>query len=798
MSHLLVDVARATRLAEAGGKADGLHWLARHGHAIPPTWVAPAPVVAGLVDPARRAAIRAWLTTLIEDGAAYAVRSSADVEDGLAGSYAGQLRTELDVRGVDGVLEAMGRVADSATRPEVAGYAARAGLAPGVPRTAVIVQRMVPAVVAGVAFSKNPVTGLDEVVLEAVAGTGERLVGGGVTPDRWVHRWGEWIERPTAPVLPDAVAEAIARETRAIGRARDQAVDLEWAWDGAEVRWLQVRPITGLERIRLYSDRIAREVLPGLVKPLVWSVNVPVVNRAWIELFEEVVGPTGIPPERLARQFAYRAYFDMATLGELFAALGMPRESLELLLGLPRGSEPPRFRPSASTWRHLPRMAAMGARLATYGPRVREELRVLGRAYAELESVDPAELGEAALLDRVDALMGITERAAYANIVTPVLMNLYGRLLGRRLEAAGIDPATVDPARDRVDRTAFDPRIALDELAVAAAALDPDDRAALAAGGWAALGARPGLAAFRADLDRFVERFGHLAASGNDFSVPPWREDLDGVVRLALDHPLPATDGGGGAGPADPGWDAIAPRLPSLERPWLRSLYVRAGAFRVYREAVSFRYTHGYGLFRGTFLALGERLVTRGVLDRPDDVFYLTLDEVRALVAGSGPIDARTLVAARRAEMAAAAELELPEIIYGDDFVPRPAGAAGAGRLTGLPTSRGRHRGRATLVATTADFATVTPGDVIVIPHSDVAWTPVFARAGAIVAESGGMLSHSSIVAREYGVPCVVSVTGALRRIPAGAVVTVDGYTGDVVIEPGPDRDRPADRSSQR
>lgn len=83
------------------------------------------------------------------------------------------------------------------------------------------------------------------------------------------------------------------------------------------------------------------------------------------------------------------------------------------------------------------------------------------------------------------------------------------------------------------------------------------------------------------------------------------------------------------------------------------------------------------------------------------------------------------------------------------------------------------------------DFGRVAVGDVIVIPFSDVAWTPLFARAAAVVAEAGGILSHSSIVAREYGIPCVVSVHGACDAIPDGATVVVDGMAGTVLVEAG-------------
>ncbi len=632
--------------------------------------------------------------------------------------------------------------------------------------------------VSGYAFSRNPVTGLDEVVVEVVAGPASERTREELIPERWVYRWGDWVERPLEPLLDERVVRSIVGETRGLEAGHRHPIDVQWSWDGASVRWLEARPIAGLDGVRVYSNRIAREVLPGLIKPLVWSVNVPVVNRAWISLFEELVGPTDLTPEQLARQFGYRAYFDMAAIGRIFEILGMPRESLELLLGLPRGSEPPRFRPSVGTLRHVPRMLAAGARLASYGPRVRGELKVLAEDYARLERIDVVSLDEQGLLAYVDELMAVTERAAYANIVTPSLMNLYAKLLERTLSRAGLDPRTIDPAADRADRVAFDPLPALDELGALLDALDPDDLAALEADGASALAAREGLAELRASVDAFLERFGHLAASGNDFSSPPWREDPDGVVRMILDHR------GRRATRSDEGsWETIAAGLPALERPLARTLWVRAGAYRVYREAVSFRYTRGYALFRPAFLELGRRLADRGTFAAPDDVFFLTLDELRAVVAsGAAAHPFHDTVARRRAEMAEAETLELPEIVFGDDFVPgRPLQAAGL--LRGTPTSRGHHRGTARVVRSADDFPVVQPGDIIVIPYSDVAWTPLFARAGAVVAESGGLLSHSSIVAREHGIPCVVSLHGACARIPDRSTVAVDGYTGVVTIE---------------
>ncbi len=192
---------------------------------------------------------------------------------------------------------------------------------------------------------------------------------------------------------------------------------------------------------------------------------------------------------------------------------------------------------------------------------------------------------------------------------------------------------------------------------------------------------------------------------------------------------------------------------------------------------MSSAYTFGYGTLRPYFLEIGARLAERGALEEPGDVMYLAYDEIKTALTG---LDLRKLVADRKADMDRYADVEVPEIVYGDDWLPVPAHS---GRhLRGTGTARGQYRGPAVAVRTLTEGDRLRPGDVLVVPHSDVAWTPLFARAGAVVAESGGMLAHSSIVARETGIPAVVSVPDACRLLD-GKQVLVDGYTGDVYIE---------------
>lgn len=741
-----------------GGKARHLRWLAEQGLAVPEAVVVPYALAEELATP--HAAIRgeaalrlrSALVSRVDPALGWAVRSSAEVEDGADASYAGRFTTCLDVRTLEELVDAVELVVGSAR-----GVVVDASGRP--PRMAVVVQRQVDATTAGVAFSRNPLTGLDEVVVEAVPGLGDALVQDGVTPDRWVHRWGELTERPVEPRTDPDVIEAVARGTRRIAAAYGRPVDVEWAHDGTTLWWLQVRPITALGDVALYSNRIAKEVLPGLIPPLVWSLNVPVVNRAWVDLFTEAIGPNSIEPERLARAFGYRAYFDMGAIGEIFVALGMPRDSLELLLGLAGGTERPRFRPTATTWRRLPRLAGLALRLNGADARYRREVPLLAARLSALDGEDPAAATDAALVERLEALIALTREVAYANIVVPLLMNLYGGLIRRRATALGLDAARIDPARDLPALRALDPRHHLGEL-------------------HDALAADPGSEAVAVALAAFLERFGHLGDRGSDVSSPRWREDPAGVLRMALEPPPSAPV-------ASLGWEALAERSSPLGRPLLRRLYRRAATFRQLREEVSFEFTRSFAAMRRVFLVLGERLVARGALDGRDDVFLLSLDELLPLVRDGivpGEATAATLVARRRAEMAAAEGFDLPELIIGDDFVPRRRVASELGDLRGVPASRGTFRGPARIVRSAAEVDRVRPGDVLVVPFSDVAWTPLFARAGAVVAEAGGMLSHSAIVAREHGIPCVVSVPNA-TGLPEDAILHVDGYRGIVTVE---------------
>jgi pyruvate,water dikinase len=283
-----------------------------------------------------------------------------------------------------------------------------------------------------------------------------------------------------------------------------------------------------------------------------------------------------------------------------------------------------------------------------------------------------------------------------------------------------------------------------------------------------------GVTTLQREFERFVKQFGHLSDSGNDFSEVPWREDPDLILRMIIDFTAPVY-----AAEDKIRFEDL--KIPAARKLLLRPIYHRARQFKLHREAVSSLYTYGYGLFRDYFLALGDRFVDRGIISCREEIFFLYYDEVKNCARNTACEGrAQERIAQRIREIDEYQDIIPPSTIFGDETPPLEQRSTS--KMKGTPTSRGQYTGPVRVVHGIRDFDKVQDGDVLTIPYSDVGWTPLFTKAGAVIAESGGILSHSSIVAREYGIPAVVSVSGACR-LEDNTIVTVDGYQGVIVIQ---------------
>lgn len=777
VEEFLFPLHRKNNARDVGNKAAGLHRLRGMGMRIPETYVLIGKAYRQYQQdhPHLKDSLAGEIARKLNLSKAYAVRSSANLEDGLDNSFAGQFQSVLDVCGLEALLQAVWSIWEAARGSAVREYLGRLGIQDDELRMPVIVQEMVPAVVSGVAFSRNPITGAREVLIEAVEGPGTRLVQDGITPYRWTFQGGEFTAQPESSPIPAPVIEEIARDTTLLARRSKKAIDLEWVYDGQQVYWVQMREITALGSLPVYSNKLAREMMGGLVKPLIWSINIPMVNGAWIRMLTEVIGPNPLTPFGLAKCFHYRAYFNMGLLGEVFESLGVPAESLEMMWGVSsKAGSKFKFKPGPRLFLLFPRVARFVWDKWTLDRRLSGKLPPLELAYRDVDLQSVPRLAPHDLVARIEQLQDLNSQAAYYNIVVPLSMYIYSSIQRGQLKKLGVDPTSFDMGQNNQALSQFNPAVSLAALHQKFLALEPHLQQTVRESTFDQVMQNEQLASLHADLHGLMQRFGHLADNGNDFSSVPWRENRDIILKLVTEYPArKEEDGNGKVTLSDL-------RLPLTNRWIFHRLYRRTQRFLLYREQVSCLYSYGYGLFRPHFLALGEYFTRRGWLDQPEDIFYLEWPAIRAAAVQDAPQqDLRAAAASHKAAMEQARSAVLPAVIYGDQ--PPPLEVQSARKLTGTATSRGYCTGSVCVVNGIQDFHKVKPGDILVIPFSEVSWTPLFACAAGVIAEAGGMLSHSSIIAREYGIPAVVSVQYAMQ-LTDGTRVTVDGYKGEIIV----------------
>lgn len=287
----------------------------------------------------------------------------------------------------------------------------------------------------------------------------------------------------------------------------------------------------------------------------------------------------------------------------------------------------------------------------------------------------------------------------------------------------------------------------------------------------------------------FLATYGFRGQQEADISVESWAENpafVLSVIRTNAEAP-PSRDPALFSGAARDARRQLEERLAaSVSRSRRREFLRTAGLAQHYarnRERTKACWVRSMRLGRPLLLQLAHRAVLAGSVAQPDDVFFLTLAEVEAFATSSGH-DWRPAVAARKAEAAAMSELALPALFEAPPVMEPAAAQTTWNDLAGLGVSGGNASGPARIVrsAAAAIEAGLRPGEVLVAPFTDAAWTPLFVTAAAVVVETGGLLSHAAIVAREFGIPAVVSVKGATSIIRDGQMVSVDGRTGAVTV----------------
>jgi phosphoenolpyruvate synthase/pyruvate phosphate dikinase len=757
---------------------------------------------------------------------AVAVRSSATAEDLPEASFAGQQETYLNVSGAENVLKAAKKCWASLWTARAIGYRKQQGINTHQIALAVVVQRLIPAEVAGIMFTANPITGnRNQAVINASWGLGDAVVGGRVTADNFI------VDKKNIEVLAREIATKEIMTVRVDGDTEDQPVpenlrnvpsledhdaitlselgiqietlynmpmDIEWVLADGAFSIVQARPITALpvelvpppEEWELpkpkgrYMRASIVDLMPDPLSTLFGTMGVSLYNRAMNRMLSDVTNSKRhFLPEDLVLTIQNYAYMTVNfTAGEWWGMLSKLAPRLVKLIR----TGPSHFREVA-----LPQYQSVVEELE--GKRLVDmtEQEILDDAY---------KLMYAAMYHL--AILQIDTLGAAAGSE-----GLFTALYGRFTRQEGDPPAPAllmgfDTIPIQSEKSLYDlAKWAKSEMRMAdylrstptheieaamKEAVGPPDLPSQLWSEW---------------KTRFTQ---HLKTFGYVFY------DLDFAKPLPVDDPTPMLETlkmylhGEGSDPHERQRKLAEVREQATReiiepskglRGWMvRKAFQWATSLAMVREDSVASIGLAYPRVRTLLIELGRRILTTGAIQEPSDIFWLTEKEVEeALLAleQNRPLEALGEEIKKRRVVVEAAKKIMPPTqlppsktymgIPIEVFVPGEGGQEGD-KLKGVGASSGKATGKACVLHGPEDFDQMQPGAILVAKMTTPAWTPLFAMASAVVTDIGGPLSHGSIVAREYGIPAVLGTVMATRVIQSGWQITVDGDQGYVTI----------------
>lgn len=759
---------------------------------------------------------------LVRNGeqSAYAVRSSATAEDLPTASFAGQQDTYLNVVGPTAILRHVSRCWASLFTERAVTYRRHNGIDHRAVHMAVVVQQMVFPRASGILFTADPMTGNRRVAtVDAGFGLGEALVSGLVNPDVFKVRNDEVVaesiaakrlavealpgggteevaidpQRQGQPALTNAQVLRLVRLGRQIEAHFGRPQDIEWCLVGDDFRFVQSRPITTLfpvperddEENHVYVSVGHQQMMTDAMKPLglsMWRLTAMVPmhvagGRLFVDITPHLASPASRPGmlEMVGRS-------DPLTKDALETVLD--RE--DFIPSLPdtgpggpqaRGVRAPietdpaivtrlieRSQASVTALRHDIRTKTGPALFDFLLEAFEEHKRVLGDPL-NLQVIMAGMEATWWLNDKLYEWLG--EKNAADTLTLSAPGNITSQMGLALLDVADVIrpfPQVVDFLRG-ADDEGF-----LDGLAKVTGGAEARDA-----------------------IEGYLDRYGMRCVGEIDITRPRWRERPTSLVPVILDNVR--NFGPGAAGrrfeqgrrKAQKKEQDVLSRLRALpdgeqKADEAKAMIDRVRTFIGYREYPKYDIVSRYFIYKQALSQEAERLVRADVLARKEDVFYLTFQELHE-VARSNRVDDR-LIRQREEAFRSHRALTPPRVLTSDgesvtgayrrDDVP-------AGALVGLPVSTGTVEGRARVILDIAE-AELEAGDILVTPHTDPSWSPLFVAIAGLVTEVGGLMTHGAVIAREYGLPAVVGVEHATRLIRDGQRIRLHGTDGYIEI----------------
>ncbi len=755
-----------------------------------------------------------------------AVRSSATAEDLPEMSFAGQQDSFLNVVGVDPFLQAVVECWSSLWTARAIGYRTRNGIDHQEVALAVVAQQMVQSEASGVLFTANPLTGKrDETVIDATLGLGEALVAGLVSPDHYVvdsannhilsKELGEkgTVIRSVAQggtetitggnpsqAISDEAILALAEMGQKTASIFGAPQDIEWGWANGKIYILQSRPVTslfpvpaGVEQTGGLRVMFSFGAVQGMLDPMTpfgQDAIRGVLGNGTTAFNVEYA----IEKQKFALTAGERLWLDLTPFMRHKQGRKLIQNGLSMIEPATQQAwesllEDERLQPNHGfKLRHLRRVFPILPRI------LRQILRAMRRPDAVREKVNQEIDGIVADYDqRFQATTNLAERVA---LFETALTDLFPIAIPRLFPLAVAGLMSWRILHRLADRIPNAPNTLLLSRALPHNVTTEMDLALWETAQKIRADSRP-LTSDSPPLLHFLGQYGMRGLGEIDIGRPRWRENPEALLQtlhsyLAITDPAlaPPAIFAQGERAATETIEQLVTAARQTRGGWLKAKLIRALAYRTralagLRESPKFYIIRMFGLARHALLESGQKLAADGTLNAPDDLFFLQIPEARALGRGEER-DWQSVIAERRVNHAREQKRrQIPRLLLSDGraFYEGVTSLAedGEGVLRGSGVSPGVVEGQVRVVRNPFE-ANLQPGEILVCRATDPAWTPLFLAAGGLVMEVGGMMTHGSVVAREYGIPAVVGAQGAMEQLESGQLVRVDGNAGIVEL----------------
>jgi phosphohistidine swiveling domain-containing protein len=770
----------------------------------------------------------------------FAVRSSAIDEDGAKFSFAGQFETYLHVPYSE-LEDSIKKIWKSVSSDRVRKYRIENGL-PLTYGIGVIVQEMVSPDVSGVAFGLNPVNGDTETkVISSVYGLGEGLVSGELDADTYQVKTNEidktiinkpfkfeqnatgmGISKVEVPnelqelsSLSDKHIHEIVQTLETLQKALKSPQDIEFAVANDELFLLQTRPITasgnaGKGEYILWDNSNIIESYPGITTPLTYSF----ILKMYEMVYRQFIGLMGVKEHELDKHstvFANtlglvrgRVYYNLLSWYKMLAMVpgySINAEFMENMMGVKERFE---LKEDYRMSKGLARLRIIGMVFKMIGlqrrlPRERNKFMThLNSIMAEYQSHDyakmtPSEIAghyarfeqtlllkwKAPLINDFFAMIWFGVLQKKTAKLCPEEPNIHNDLLCGSQDIISVEPIhrsmkIAQMIREDQECTDFFNNTKPVDI-------------------WDSLekGSYPKI---KQEFDEYIEKFGNRCVGELKLETISYSQNPSLFVKIIKSYveqniTVKKKDVSIEDDLREKAEVTIAKKLKGkfFKRFWFNYALNKARDLVSNRENLRYERTRGFGMVRTMFTALGNKLYAEGHLENPRDVFYLELDEILDLKEHDFDKDLKQKIQDRVAEFDKYKSQQEPEerfFTYGnnfsDDFIySKEKIEPIEGDLKGIGCCPGRIQAKVRVVKDPNEIDSLN-GDILVTSSTDPGWVTLFPTASAIIVERGSLLSHSAIVSREMGIPCIVSVTGLLRTLKSGDEILMDGSTGEI------------------